>query len=188
MKVIKRTHKHSRLAKMLIWLKIITKFIDALRSGDSPGQIGAGFGIGFIIGLMPFLTLQTIFFVFVLVLFNINLAAGMVAVLLANIFAFLFDPLFHSLGYYLLSLPALHGFWTMLYNHPAGQLTNFYHTITIGSFLGGLIAFFPAYFGMYKFVVVYREKLEERIKKLKIYKMVMGSKIVQWYFKVSEFV
>ena len=30
----------------MFWLKIISKFIKAFRSGESPGQIAGGFGVG----------------------------------------------------------------------------------------------------------------------------------------------
>lgn len=171
----------------MIWLKIISKFVKAFRSGETPGQIAAGFAIGFYIGLMPFWTLQTFILFFILILANINLAAATVAFLIASMFAYLFDPLFHSLGYFLLTqLPFLQGIYEAIYNSVFGPLTRFNNTVVMGSFVSGLILFFPIYFGMKKFVVMYRERLEEKIKKWKIVQMINGSKMFQLYEKIRD--
>ncbi len=170
----------------MIWLKIISKLIKAFRSGESPAKIASGFSVGFFIGLMPFWTVQTLLLVFLLILININLAAGTVAMLLAGLIAYLLDPLFHDIGYFLLTLPAMHSTWEALYNSVFGPLTRFYNTVTLGSFIGGLILFFPVLFGMKKFVIVYREKLEAQVKKWKIVQAISSSSLVKWYEKVRD--
>ncbi|NOZ60972.1 MAG: TIGR03546 family protein [Calditrichaeota bacterium] len=171
----------------MIWLKIVSKFIKAFRSGETPGQIAAGFAVGFFIGLMPFWTLQTLILFFILILVNINLAAATVAFLIANMIAYLLDPVFHSLGYFILTqIPFLQGIWEVIYNSVFGPLTRFYNTVVMGSFVSGLILFFPIYFGMKKFVVSYREKFEEKIKKWKIVQVISGSKVFQFYEKVRD--
>ena len=172
----------------MIWFKIISKFIKAFRSGESPGQIAAGFSFGFLIGLMPFWTLQGIILFVLLILLNINLAAGTVALLLASLFAYLLDPIFLHIGFFVLKgIPALQGLWESIYNIPLGPLTRFNNTLVMGSFLSGLVLVFPVFFGMKKFVVVYRERLEDRIKKLKIVQALKGSKLVQLYEKIRDF-
>ncbi|UCE04492.1 MAG: TIGR03546 family protein [bacterium] len=171
----------------MIWLKIISKFIKAFRSGESPAQIAAGFSFGFLIGLMPFWTLQGVVLFILLILLNINLAAGTVALLLASLFAYLLDPIFHDIGFFILTgIPALQGLWESLYNIPLGPLTRFDNTVVMGSFLGGLVLVFPVFFGMKKLVVAYREKLEARIQKWKIVQALKGSKIFQLYIKIRD--
>lgn len=172
----------------MIWFKIISKFIKAFRSGESPGKIAAGFSFGFLIGLMPFWTLQGIVLFILLILLNINLAAGTVAILLASLFAYLLDPIFLDIGYFVLTgIPALQGLWVSLYNIPLGPLTRFNNTLVMGTFLSGLVLVFPVFFGMKKLVVVYRERLEDRIKKWKIVQALKGSKLVQLYEKIRDF-
>ena len=73
-----------------------------------------------------------------------------------------------------------------IYNSVFGPLTRFNNTVVMGSFVFGLILFFPIYFGMKKFVVMYRERLEEKIKKWKIVQMISGSKIFQLYEKIRD--
>jgi len=171
----------------MIWLKIFSKFIKAFRSGESPAQIAGGFGLGFLIGLIPFWTLQGVLLFVILILLNVNLAAGTVAILLASLFAYLLDPLFHSVGFFILAgIPTLHSTWETLYNLPIAPLTRFNNTVAMGSFICGIILTIPVYFSMKKLVVVYREKLEDRIKKWKIVQIIKGSKLFRLYEKIRD--
>jgi len=171
----------------MFWFKILAKFIQAMREGQTPHQVAAGFGIGFLIGLMPFLTLQGLFFFLILFFLNVNLAAGTLAIMLCSLLAWLFDPLFHNLGYFLLTgIPALFGTWETLYNLPVAPLTRFNNTVVMGSFVAGLVALFPVYFGMKKFVVLYRTKIEGRLVQWKVIKIIKNSKFFGLYEKIRD--
>ena len=173
----------------MIWLKIVSKFIKAFRSGESPRQIALGFCFGFLLALMPFWKLQAILIFVLLILLNINLAAATVAFLLTNIFFLpnLLDPVFHNIGYFFLTgISALQGFWEWLYNTPIGPLSRFNNTIVMGSLIAGLVLSIPVYFGMAKLVVAYRSGLEERIKKWKIVQIISGSKLIKLYRKIRD--
>ena len=166
---------------------ILSQIIKAFRAGETPTQIAAGFSVGFLIGLMPFWTLQGVLLFLVLTFVNINMAAGSLAMLVAGFVAFLLDPLFHNLGYAVLTLPALQGTWEALYNLPVAPLSRFNNTVVMGSFLGGIVLFAPVFIGMKKVVVNYRSGLEERIKKMKVVQTIRGSKVVEWYVKLRDF-
>jgi len=173
----------------MIWLKIISKFIKAFRSGETPRQIALGFCFGFLLALMPFWTIQSILIFVLLILLNINLAAGTVAFLLTTILflSYLLDPIFHNIGYFFITgITFLQGFWEWVYNTPAGALSRFNNTVVMGSFVGGLILTIPVYYGITKLVVAYRSGLEERIKKLKVVQVVTGSKIYKMYEKIRD--
>lgn len=171
----------------MIWLSVASKFIRAFRSGEKPGQIAAGFCCGFLIGLMPFWTLQGVVLFILLILLNINMAAGTLAILLASLFAYLLDPIFHDIGYFILTaIPSLQSAWEWLYNNPLGPLTRFNNTVVMGSFVAGLVLVVPVFFLMKQLVVVYRERLEDRVKKWKIFQAIKGSKLVQLYEKIRD--
>jgi uncharacterized protein (TIGR03546 family) len=171
----------------MFWFKILAKFIQAMREGQTPHQIAAGFGLGFLIGLMPFFTLQGLLFLLILFFLNVNLAAGTLAILLCSFVAWLFDPLFHDLGYWLLTgIPALMGTWETLYNLPVAPLTRFNNTVVLGSFVCGLVTLFPVYFGMKKFVVLYRTQIEARLVQWKVIKVIKGSKLFDLYQKIRD--
>ena len=171
----------------MFWLNFISKFIKAMKAGETPAQIAAGFSFGYLIGLMPFWTLQGVVLFLILFFLNINLGAGTLAMLIASFTAFLFDPLFHSLGYFLLTgVPALQGAWAAFYNTPVAPLSRFNNTVVLGSFVAGLLTVAFVYVGMKKFVVVYRTGLEDRIKRWKIVKAITGSKVVEWYRRIRD--
>ncbi len=171
----------------MFWLNFIIKFFKALRTGDSPGQVSAGFSLGFAIGLMPFFTLHSLLLWLVLLLFNVNLAAGFVAMMLTSLLAVLFDPFFHDLGFFLLAqIPGLHNFWEMLYNLPIAPLTKFYNTVVMGSMASALVLFVPVYLAMKKLVIIYRDKFAEHVQKLKIVQAVKASSFYRWIDKLQR--
>jgi uncharacterized protein (TIGR03546 family) len=171
----------------MFWLSFISDFFKALRSGQQPGQVSAGFSLGYLVGLMPFFSLQSVVLFILLIFLNANLAAGGVAILVAGFLAWLIDPLIHSIGYFILvEIPALQGLWETLYNMPVAPLTKFYNTVALGSLLFGLLTVWPIFWGMKKLVINYRERVEERIKKWKIVQAIRGSALYRWYEKIMR--
>jgi uncharacterized protein (TIGR03546 family) len=168
-------------------LQIIKNFIQILRSGQTPRQIAGGFALGSMVGLMPFLTLQGLLLWLVILVLDVNLTAALLSATLFTLIAYLFDPLFHALGYFLLAdISALQGLWTGLYNAPIAPLTRFNNTVVLGSLLGGLVLFLPVYIGMKRFVLAYRTHLHTRIEKWKIYQVISKSTLVRWYDRVKN--
>ncbi len=170
----------------MFFLQFISKFIKVLRAGATPGQIAGGFMLGFMIGLMPFMTLQGVVLWIVLFFLNVNLSAATFAIFISSFVAFLFDPLFHNLGFWVLTAPGLQNTWTSLYNMPVAPLSRFNNTVVLGSLLGGIILALPVYLLVRKGVISYRSGLEEKIKKWKVVRWITGSKIATWYFKIRD--
>lgn len=171
----------------MFWLQIVKSFIQILRSGQTPRQIAGGFALGAIIGLMPFFTLQGLCLWFVILVLDVNLSAALLAAALFSLFAYIFDPLFHALGFFLLvETFFLRGLWTTLYNAPVAPLTRFNNTIVLGSFVASLLLFLPVYFGMHRFVLAYRTHLHTRVERLKIYQVISKSGLVKWYNRVKK--
>lgn len=171
----------------MFWLKLISNFLKILRAGQSPRQIAGGFALGAVVGLSPSFTLQGLVVWFIIFVLDVNLSAAFLSFTLFTIVAYLFDPLFHGLGYFLLiSVPSLQGFWTALYNAPLAPLTRFNNTIVLGSFLGALILFLPIFFGMQRFVVAYRARIGARVEQWKIYQVVSKSAVVRWYIRARS--
>ena len=171
----------------MVILKIIGKFIKVLRSSAAPAQIAWGFALGSIIGLTPLRNLHNLLVVILIVILNVNISAAMLAFLVYSLFAWLLDPLFHSIGYVVLvNIAALQPLWTSLYNATIAPFMRFNNTVVMGSVLFSLIALAPNYFAFKWFVKRYRESWSEKIKKWKITKMMMGSKIVKYYLKIRD--
>jgi uncharacterized protein (TIGR03546 family) len=169
----------------MFWLKIIANFIKILREGQTPAQVAGGFALGSILGLSPMVTLQGLLVWLIILVLDVNLSAATLSLLIFSLFAYIFDPLFHHLGYYLLvNIDGLNGIWTTLYNVPIAPLTRFYNTVVLGSFITAIILFPIIYFAMKKFVVLYRSTVGAQIEKTKIYQIISKSWIVQTYQRI----
>jgi uncharacterized protein (TIGR03546 family) len=169
----------------MFWLKLVANFIKILREGQTPAQVAGGFALGSILGLSPMLTLQGLIVWLIILVLDVNLSAATLALLVFSLVAFLFDPLFHQFGYFLLvNIDGLKGIWTTLYNAPIAPLTRFNNTVVMGSFASAMILSPFVYFGMKKFVVAYRTTVGARIEKMKIYQVISKSWIVQTYQRI----
>jgi uncharacterized protein (TIGR03546 family) len=168
-------------------LKLVMNFIKILREGQTPAQVAGGFALGSILGLSPMLTLQGLLVWLIILVLDVNLSAATFSLGLFALIAYIFDPLFHRLGYFLLvDIDSLKGLWTALYNAPITPLTRFNNTVVIGNFVSALILFTPIYFGMKKFVIAYRATLGVRMHKMKIYQIIDRSSLVQWYKRIRN--
>jgi uncharacterized protein (TIGR03546 family) len=173
----------------MFWLKLVANFIKILREGQTPAQVAGGFALGSILGLSPMLTLQGMVVWLVILVLDVNLSAATLSLLIFSLFAYIFDPLFHHLGYFMLvNIDGLKGIWTTLYNAPIAPLTRFNNTVVMGSFVSALIFFPFVYFGMKKFAIAYRTTVGARIEKMKIYQVISKSSIVQTYQRIRGMV
>jgi uncharacterized protein (TIGR03546 family) len=168
-------------------IELLAKLLKILRSAASPNQIAIGFIIGMIIGLTPFWTLHNIILIFILIIVNINIGTAIFSFLLFSAIAYLVDPLFHSLGYFLLvDMEGLKDFWTFLYNLPLVALSRYNNTVVIGSLVIALVVSLPTYFLAKIGVIYYRENIDSRIQKWKLIKAIKGSKIYSYYEKIRN--
>jgi uncharacterized protein (TIGR03546 family) len=171
----------------MFWLTIVRDFIKLLRAGQDPRQIAGGFALGSILGLSPMLTLQGVCVWLVILVLNVNISAALLAITLCALVAYIFDPVFHWLGYALLvNVDALRGLWTWLYNAPVAPLTRFNNTVVMGSFVVAILAFVPIYLGMQRFVIAYRTHVGARVEKWKIYQIVSKSGLVKLYQRIRD--
>ena len=170
----------------MFFLTFIRDIIKVLRSNGTPGQIGAGFMLGFMAGITPFWSLWTIFLWLIIIVLNVNLTAAIFAYGIASLAVFLFDPLFHDFGYWLLTgIPALKPLWTTLYNLPVIPYTSFNNTVNLGSILISLVAAYPLYLLIRRFIITYREKYEARILRWKWVKWMKATPAYEWYARIS---
>lgn len=145
-----------------------------------------GFALGTIIGLTPSRALHNLI-VFILILIgNVSIPAAFFAIFLFSCFAHFLDPLFHGLGYFLLvEIEFLQPVWTYLYNIPIAPLTRFYNTVVLGSLVVSLAIFFPVYWGFKQIVILYREKMAEKVSRFKIMQIIKANKLFQMYQRVK---
>ena len=171
----------------MLVLKFLSKLIMILRAGASPAQIAGGLTLGMFLGFMPLFNLYSLFVVLLLLLLNANLSMAILGLTCFSLFSFLLDSVFHDIGYYLLvDVPALTAFWTTLYNMPLFPFTRFNNTVVLGSLVSAIILSIPLFLLTRRGVIVYREKLEPKLQRLKIFQVIKGSNLYQLYEKISS--
>ncbi|RME17412.1 MAG: TIGR03546 family protein [Bdellovibrio sp.] len=171
---------------MTLLLKQIFAFIKLLNSETGTNQIAAGIACGFILGMTPALSLQSLIVFIFLLIFRIQIGAAFISAFFFSFIAYLLDPLFHMTGTFFLELPSLQGLFTKLYNMPIIPYTRFNNTIVLGS---GIISFalFPViFFSSRWFVKKYRELIVQKIKNTKAWKAVQATTLYKWYYKYKE--
>ncbi len=170
----------------MFWFNFLAKLIKVLHSGEEPKHLAAGFALGSIIGLTPLLSLHNLVIFCLIFLLDVSIPAATFSICVFSLFAYLLDPVFHNIGYFLLvKVEMLRPFWTYLYNIPIAPLTKFYNTVVMGSLVSSLVLFLPVYFGFKELVKQYQKHLAAKINQWKIVKVIKGSSIVQLYQKIK---
>ncbi|RYZ76828.1 MAG: TIGR03546 family protein [Proteobacteria bacterium] len=139
-----------------------------------------------ILGFAPVFSLQTVFVIFILFFFRIQIGAATLAAFFFKFIAWILDPAFHYVGSEVLELEALNGLFTTMYNMPIVPLTRFYNSIVMGSGLVSIILAVPTYFLSKKLIIKYREKVVARYQATKFWKGVKATKFYGWYIKYDE--
>lgn len=170
----------------MFWLNFIFKLIKTLHSGEEPHHMAAGFALGSIIGLTPFLSLHNLFVFIIILTLNVSISAAFFGIFFFGCFSYMFDAQFHDLGYFLLvKVEFLKPIWTYLYNIPIAPLSRFYNTVVLGSLMVSLITLFPVYWGFKQVVKCYRANFAAKVDQLKIMKIIQGNNLYQIYQKIK---
>lgn len=160
-------------------LKALAKLIKALSSNNDPGAIACAFSFGILLGFMPKVSaLWFVLFVFVLFM-RIQRGAFTLSIILGVIIAPLLDPLFDSVGMYILTLPQYRNTYIKLLDIPFVAFTRFNNTVVMGSLACGLIAIIPLYFVGRGFIFVWRRFIGESLRKFKFIQMIKQIPLIE---------
>jgi len=146
----------------------LKKIWDALNHAGRPWQISLAIALALIVGFTPFVSLHNILIILVVLILNIHLG---IFILFSGVFsaiAYIFDPLFHKIGLAILTNDSLNSLFTIFYNNPILNLTQFNNTLMMGSLLISLILFIPVLFIINKLIVKYREVLAIRLQNISL--------------------
>ncbi len=171
---------------MGLLLKQIFGFLKLLNSETGHNQIAAGIACGFILGMTPLLSLQSLFVFILIFFFRIQAGAAFISAFFFAFIAWIFDPLFHQFGQFVLGLPALQGLWTEMYNMPLVPLTRFNNTVVMGSGVVAILAFPLIYWGSKALVIKYRRTVVDRIKETKFWKALQATSVYKWYYSYEN--
>lgn len=165
----------------MLFLKLLQQIFKALNSEGTPLQVGAGIALGACLGLTPIGNLHNLVIVLLAMLVNVSLAGFTLGWTLFVPVGFLLDPLFDTIGHRLLAAEGLQGLWTSLNNVPVVPFTNFANTVVLGSFVFWVVTFVPLVFLAKWLVATYRERVFERLRKMRVFQALGASKLYQVY-------
>ncbi|EQC48614.1 TIGR03546 family protein [Bacteriovorax sp. BSW11_IV] len=171
---------------MTIILKQIFALLKLLNSDTGENQLAAGIACGLILGFAPVFSLQTILVFIMLFFLRIQMGAAFTSAFFFAFVAYVFDPIFDSIGGAILEMGAFKGLFETLYMMPIIPFTKFYNSVVMGA---GIVSFllFPVIFFVSKGLIVkYRESVVERFKQTKFWKAVKATGFYKWYAKYEE--
>ena len=167
---------------MGLLLKQIFALFKMLNSDTGTNQIAAGVAAGFILGMTPAFSLQTLLVFIVIFFFRIQIGAAFLTAFFFKLVAYALDPVFHQVGIMVLESPGLKPTFTTLYNMPIVPYTRFYNSIVMGSGVVTVLAS-PFVFLLSKVLIKkYRQVFVEKFKQTKVWKAVQATSLYKWYY------
>ncbi|MFP4509962.1 MAG: TIGR03546 family protein [Spirochaetaceae bacterium] len=142
---------------------VLTRVVAALNANRRPGEIASACSFAVLLALLPAGNLIWISLFAVAFLVKVNLGIVLLLTAVLSPAAVLADPTLDSIGFRVLSMPAMQSFFTMLYNAPVAPLTGFNNTLVPGALIAGAVAWFPVFFLARALVQLYRNTLRVKI-------------------------
>ena len=166
----------------MFFLKLLKQIVVIFQTDISPNQVAWGFALGAILGLVPNMFMKLVLFI-VIMMFRVNVSSAFLAWAVYEILSFALDPLFDVVGFYILNINSLNGFYTWLYNLPVVPFTKFNNTVVMGSLIVGIILIIPNMIIAKKLLVYYRTHLRDKVSKWKIVKIlsatILGANVIK---------
>lgn len=160
---------------------MLAKLFKALNSDSSPWQLAWGFAFGMLMGLTPLLGLHTLLILFTVLFFRVNLSAFLIAWSAFAVLAIPLSGLLSTFGEYMLLNENMYPLWQTFYSTYLGQLTQFYHTLTFGGLVLGIILFPAILFISKKLVEQYRQRFMQWVNQWRIVQFIKGTNFYQLY-------
>lgn len=171
---------------MTLILKQLFSFFKLLNSETGHHSLAAGVAAGFILGMTPMLSIQSLLVFLCIFLFRIQMGAALLAAFFFAFVAWILDPTFHAIGSSVLEMPALQGLFTQMYNVPFIPLTRFNNSIVMGSAILTIILSPVVYVMSLYLIVKYRTAVVARFKETRFWKAVKATSLYNWYYSYDK--
>ena len=153
-------------------------------SNTHPGAIAHGFACGILLGFIPKSNLLWyILFIFIMFI-RIQRGCYSLSVIIGSLIASLLDPMFDTIGVWVLTRQSLIPAIAFLQNVPFVAFTRFHNSVVMGSLVFSLLMYAPLYFWARFFIYFWRKYLAEKVRELKLIKLVKQIPLVQ---KIASF-
>ena len=161
--------------------KYIKSFFLALNANSHPGDIAHAVSMGLFLALLPRTNLLWAFFFLCFVFVRVNKGTFLLSLVLLSFVVPFLDVTIEGLGYEILSLSFLQGFFAYLHQIPFVGLTRFNNTMVAGGLVLGVGLYVPVYILFRVLVVQYRKVLQPRIVNSKLAKIFLKLPIIRMF-------
>ena len=167
-------------------LTIYAKLFRLFSSDIAPSQLSLGMTLGFVAGLSPFVSIQGLIVILLLIILRANISIFFASVALTSLIAYLIDPVLHIIGEAVLMMPTMKAIYTDMYNNGFWYFLSFNNTSAMGSLAMSAVLFFPLYF-LFNFLInKYRDSIERHWKNSRIFNYMKKSKLLGKAAQVAE--
>ena len=167
-------------------ISTISKIFRLLSSDIKPNQLSLGITLGFIAGLSPVLSIQSILVIVLRVSLRANISIFVISLGLISLVAYLADSLLIFIGLAVLNMPELSEIFTNMYNIGLWRFLNFNNTVAMGSLVVSVVAAIPCYFVSKHLVIKYRSTVVEKFQQSTIFKYMQKSKLITKVAAISD--
>lgn len=147
-------------------MNFLVKFLKALNASEAPWQLSLALSLALVPGLTPMLSLHNLVVLFLALFLRLHLGLFLSFALLFSGVAYLLDPLLDSLGYAILTAPALQSLFEGWYQSSLMRLAAFNNTVVMGGLVLSLAVGIPGFFILNRLIRLYRFKLQAFVEKL----------------------
>jgi len=151
-------------------LNFLRKLFKALNSSGKPWQLSAAVILAMFTGFLPSNSLILFDLFLIALVLNINFGLFLLFTVIFSGIGYLFDPLFESIGYTVLTNEGLNGFFTALYNSVVFRWSAFNHTLVTGSLIVSTLLALPMLLILNRVVALYRVQIGKRLNEWKLTK------------------
>ncbi|MBG22459.1 MAG: hypothetical protein CMF22_03250 [Idiomarinaceae bacterium] len=162
-------------------LTLLARLLKALNSESGAWALAIAFVLGMIMGFTPLWRVHNLVILLVALLFRVNLSGFILSFVICSGLAYLLDPVFHAIGFAILSAESWQPVWQSMYDSAFWRVVQFHHTITLGSLVLSL-AFAPI-LAVVSFWIVsqYRRRIQAWFNKLKIVQALKANRFYTIY-------
>jgi len=149
-------------------IDFIRKLFKALNSSAKSWQLSGAVVLAMFAGFLPApASLISLAVLFLALIFNVNFGLFILFSAFFAAMGYLFDPLFESIGYALLTSEALKEFFSALYNSALFRWTSFNYTLVTGSLVVSTLLALPLFFVLNKVIALYRVQIGMKLNEWK---------------------
>lgn len=166
-------------------IRMLAKLLKVLNSENDPAQISLAFSFSMLSGFLLFFSPLNLLVLLIVFMLRVNLSAYFVGTAFFSAIAYILDPLFHPVGFAVLTADALEGLWTAMYNSTLWRIQKFNNTVVMGGFVFAVLFFVPLFLLSNALIRRYREHFLAWVRQTPLMKMIMASDFYYYYRKVS---